>query len=82
MASFSQNDISAQMRRYAADISSLAEEFQQRFLDFAAIEKEITPFYSTFSVDPDDAPDHRQLELIESQSRHQQQLDKGRFQEI
>ena len=82
MASFSQNDISVQMRRCAADISSLAEEFQQRFLDFAAIEKEITLFYSIFSVDPDDAPDHRQLELIEPQSRHQQQLDKGRFQEI
>ncbi|KAJ8346315.1 hypothetical protein AAFF_G00215920 [Aldrovandia affinis] len=84
------------MRRYAADISSLAEEFQQRFRDFAAIEKEITLFPSPFSVDPDDAPDHLQLELIELQcgaecrSRHQQlplvnfyrQLDKGRFQEI
>ncbi|KAJ8379024.1 hypothetical protein AAFF_G00231930 [Aldrovandia affinis] len=83
------------MRRYAADISTLAEEFQQRFRDFAAIEKEITLF-SSFSVDPDDAPDHLQLELIELQcdaecrSRHQQlplvnfyhQLDKGRFQEI
>ncbi|KAJ8358030.1 hypothetical protein AAFF_G00042690 [Aldrovandia affinis] len=84
------------MRRYAADISSLAEEFQQRFRDFAAIEKEITLFSSPFSLDPDDAPDHLQLELIELQcdakcrSRHQQlplvnfyrQLDKGRFQEI
>ncbi|KAJ8362531.1 hypothetical protein AAFF_G00369740 [Aldrovandia affinis] len=84
------------MRSYAADISSLAEEFQQRFRDFAAIEKEITLFPSPFSVDPDDAPDHLQLELIELQcgaecrSRHQQlplvdfyrQLDNGRFQEI
>ncbi|KAJ8358190.1 hypothetical protein AAFF_G00027000 [Aldrovandia affinis] len=55
------------MRRYAADISSLAEEFQQRFRDFAAIEQEITLFPSPFSVDPDDAPDHLQLELIELQ---------------
>ncbi|KAJ8377977.1 hypothetical protein AAFF_G00249670 [Aldrovandia affinis] len=61
-----------------------------------AIEKKITLFSSPFSVDPDDAPDHLQLELIELQcdaecrSRHQQlplvnfyrQLDKGRFQEI
>ncbi|KAJ8378735.1 hypothetical protein AAFF_G00236550 [Aldrovandia affinis] len=81
------------MRRYAADISSLAEEFQQRFRDFAAIEKEITLFSSPFSMDPDDALDHLQLELIElhcdaeCRSRHQQlplvifyrQLDKGRL---
>ncbi|XP_061668281.1 general transcription factor II-I repeat domain-containing protein 2B-like [Syngnathoides biaculeatus] len=84
------------MTKYAADISSLVEEFQQRFRDFAAIEKEITLFSSPFSVDPDDAPDHLQLELIELQcdaehrSRHQQlplvnfyrQLDEGRFQAI
>ncbi|XP_053505708.1 general transcription factor II-I repeat domain-containing protein 2A isoform X1 [Ictalurus furcatus] len=90
------NNISAQMRRYAADISSLDEEFQWRFRDFAAIEKDIRLFSSPFSVDPDDAPDHLQLELTELQcdaechSRHQQlplvnfyrQLDKGRFQEI
>ncbi|KAJ8362534.1 hypothetical protein AAFF_G00369770 [Aldrovandia affinis] len=55
------------MRRYAADISSLAEEFQQRFRDFAAIEQEITLFPLLSSVDPDDAPDHLQLELIELQ---------------
>lgn len=96
MTSFPQNSISAQMRRYATDISSLVEEFQQRFRDFAAIEKDITLFSSPFSVNPDDAPDHLQLELIELQcdaecrSRHQQlplvtfyhQLDQGRFQEI
>uniref|UniRef100_A0A8D2LVJ3 Uncharacterized protein n=1 Tax=Varanus komodoensis TaxID=61221 RepID=A0A8D2LVJ3_VARKO len=96
MTSFPQNNMSAQIRRYEADISSLAEEFQQRFRDFAAIEKEIMLFSSPFSVDPDDAPDHLQLELIELQcdvecrSRHQQlplvnfyrQLDKDRFQEI
>ncbi|KAK3559088.1 hypothetical protein QTP86_003361 [Hemibagrus guttatus] len=83
------------MGRYAADISSLAEEFQQRFRDFAAIEKEITLFSSPFSVDPDDAPDHLQLDLIEMHCdvecrSHQQlhlvnfyhQLEKGRFQEI
>ncbi|KAF7243378.1 General transcription factor II-I repeat domain-containing protein 2 [Varanus komodoensis] len=96
MTSFPQNNMSAQIRRYEADISSLAEEFQQHFRDFAAIEKEITLFSSPFFVDPDDAPDHLQLELIELQcdakcrSRHQQlplvnfyrQLDKDRFQEI
>ncbi|KAF7247962.1 Cartilage-associated protein [Varanus komodoensis] len=39
----------------------------EHFLDFAAIEKEITLFSSPFSVDPDNAPDHLQLELIELQ---------------
>ena len=99
MTSFPENNIRAQMRRCAADISSQAEEFeefQQRFQDFAAIEKEITLFSSPFSVVPDNATEHLQLELIELQSdaecrsRHQQlplvnfylQLDKGRFQEI
>ena len=96
MTSFPQNNISARMRRCAADISSLAQEFQQSFRDFAVIEKEITLFSSSFSVDPDDAPDRLQLEVIELQcdaqcrSQHQQlrlvslqrQLDKGRFQEI
>ena len=95
MTSFSENNISAQIRRCAEDISSLAEEFQQCFQDFAAIEKEITLFSSPFSVIPDNALD-LQLELIELQcdvedrSRHQHlplvnfyhQLDKGRFQEI
>ncbi|XP_068107468.1 general transcription factor II-I repeat domain-containing protein 2-like [Hyperolius riggenbachi] len=96
MNSFSQDNISVQMSRYAADIASLAEEFKRRFQDFAAIEKEISLFSSPFSVDPDDAPEQLQLELIELQcdselrSRYQQlslvnfyrQLDKGRFQEI
>ncbi|KAK3549650.1 hypothetical protein QTP86_005414 [Hemibagrus guttatus] len=78
MTSFPQNNISVQMRRYATDVSSLVEEFQQRFRDFAAIEKDIILFSSPFSVDPDDAPEHLQLELIELQcdaeyrSRHQQ----------
>ncbi|XP_068110957.1 general transcription factor II-I repeat domain-containing protein 2-like [Hyperolius riggenbachi] len=96
MNSFSQDNISVQRSRYAADIASLAEEFKRRFQDFAAIEKEISLFSSPFSVDPDDAPEQLQLELIELQcnselrSRYQQlslvnfyrQLDKGRFQEI
>lgn len=96
MTRFPQSNVSAQMRRYASDISSLAEEFRQRFQDFAAIEKEIAIFSSPFSVDTDDVPDHLQLELIElqcdaeSRSRHQQlslanfyrQLDKDRFREI
>nr|DBA20368.1 TPA: hypothetical protein GDO54_017157 [Pyxicephalus adspersus] len=96
MNSFSQDNISVQMSRYAADIASLAGEFKRRFQDFASIEKEISLFSSPFSVDPDDAPDQLQLELIELhcdselRSRYQQlslvnfyrQLDKGRFQEI
>uniref|UniRef100_K7G2H6 SPIN-DOC-like zinc-finger domain-containing protein n=1 Tax=Pelodiscus sinensis TaxID=13735 RepID=K7G2H6_PELSI len=96
MNSFPQDNISAQTSRYAADIASLAGEFKRRFQDFAAIEKEISLFSSPFSVDPDDAPDQLQLELIELhcdselRSRHQQlslvnfyrQLDKSRFQEI
>ncbi|XP_072274649.1 general transcription factor II-I repeat domain-containing protein 2A-like [Pyxicephalus adspersus] len=93
MNSFSQDNISVQMSRYAADIASLAGEFKRRFQDFAAIEKEISLFSSPFSVDPDDAPDQLQLELhcdSELRSRYQQlslvnfyrQLDKGRFQEI
>ena len=79
--------------KYAADISCLVEEFQQRFRDFAALEKEITLFSSPFFVDPDDAPEHLQLELIKLQcdtESHQQlpldnfyrQLNKGRFQAI
>jgi len=84
------------MGNYAADISSLVGEFQQRFHNFAAIEKEITLFPSPFSVVPDNAPGHLQLELIELQcdveccSQYQQlplanfysQLDKDRFQGI
>ncbi|GAA6104202.1 general transcription factor II-I repeat domain-containing protein 2 [Tachysurus ichikawai] len=91
MTSFPHNNISMHIRRYVAERSSLAEEFRQRFRDFAAIEREIKLFSSPFSVDPDDATEHLQLELIELQcdaefwSRHQQlplvdfyrQLDKG-----
>lgn len=96
MARFPESNVSAQTKRYASDIKSLAEEFTRRFRDFAAIEKDIALFSSPFSVDTDNVPDHLQLELIElqcdaeSRSRHQQlslanfyrQLDKGRFQEI
>ena len=85
-----------QTRRYALDISSLAEEFKGCFQDFAAIEKEIILFSSPFSVETDDVPNHLQLELIELQcdtescNWHQQlslanmyrQLDKDRFREI
>ena len=78
MTRFPQSNFSAQTRRYALDISSLAEEFKARFQDFAAIEKEITLFFSPFSVETDDVPNHSQLELIEpqcdteSRNRHQQ----------
>ncbi|CAI5784417.1 Hypothetical predicted protein [Podarcis lilfordi] len=65
MKCFPQENISAQTSRYAADIASLAGEFKQRFQDFAAIEKETSLFSSPFSVDPNDAPDQLQLELIE-----------------
>ena len=96
MTRFPQSNFSAQTRRCALDISSLAEEFKARFQDFAAIEKEITLFSSPFSVETDDVPSHSQLELIEpqcdteSRNRHQQlslanfyrQLDKDRFREI
>ena len=89
ITSFPENNISAQMRRYAANSSSL--EFQQRFQDFAAIKRRSRFFSSPFSVVPDNAPDHLQLELIELQcdaecrSRHRQlplvnfyrQLDKA-----
>ncbi|KAJ7344928.1 hypothetical protein JRQ81_000878, partial [Phrynocephalus forsythii] len=42
VTNFPENNMSAQIRRYEADISSLVEEFQQHFQDFAAIEKEFT----------------------------------------
>ena len=80
MTCFPAHNISAQMRRYAANISSLTEEFQQRFRDFATIEKEITLFSSPVSVDHNDVPAHLQLDLIELKC--DQQLDKYRFQEI
>ena len=84
------------MRKYATEIASLSAEFKGRFQDFAVIEKDMLLFSSPFSVDPDDAPHHLQLELIELQrhdelrSRHQQlslvnfyqQLDKDRSPEI
>lgn len=63
--------------------TSLAEKVQQHFWDFAAIEK-IMPFSSPSSMDPDDAPDHLQPELIELQCdteyrrQHQQLLPPAR----
>ncbi|XP_073470399.1 general transcription factor II-I repeat domain-containing protein 2-like [Aquarana catesbeiana] len=92
MNSFPQDNIRAQMSKYAAVITSLAGKFKWRFQDFVAIKNEISLFSSPFSV----APDQLQLELIELhcdselRSHHQQlslvnfyrQLDKSRFQEI
>ncbi|KAF7237537.1 Chromodomain-helicase-DNA-binding protein 1-like [Varanus komodoensis] len=74
MTSFPQNNMSAQIRRYEADISSLAEEFQQRFRDFAAIEKEIIEL----QCDAECRSRHQQLPLV----TFYRQLDKDRFQEI
>ena len=96
MTRFPQSTFSVQTRRYALDISSLAEKFKAHFQDFAAFEKEISLFSSPFSVDTEYVPNHLQLELIElqcdteSRNRHQQlsltnfyqQLDKDRFREI
>ncbi|KAJ8366424.1 hypothetical protein AAFF_G00355780 [Aldrovandia affinis] len=83
------------MRRYAADISSLAEEFQQRFRDFAAIEQEITLFpllspwtlmtlqttCSWSSLSCSVAPSVQSAPTAPLLSTFYQ-LDKGRFQEI
>ena len=93
---FPQNNIGAQMKSYATAIASLFVEFNQRFQDFAVIEKDMLLFSSPFSVDPDDAPPQLQLELIELQchdewrGKHQQlslldfycMLDKDRFPEM
>ncbi|XP_078271885.1 general transcription factor II-I repeat domain-containing protein 2 isoform X1 [Rhinoraja longicauda] len=49
-------NICAQTKRYATAIASLTMEFNERFWDFEAIEKDMLLFSSPFSVDPDDAP--------------------------
>lgn len=67
MISFPQDKISAQTRRCAADIASLAEEIKQCFQDFEAFQKHIVLFSSPFSADPDNAPDQLQLELTDLQ---------------
>lgn len=64
--SFPQDNIGAQMMSYATAIASLSMEFNKRFCDFAVIEKDMLLF-SSFSVDPDDAPPQLQMELIELQ---------------
>lgn len=67
MDSYPQDNIGAQTKRYAAAIASLTVEFNERFRDFAAIEKDVLLFCSPFSVDLDDAPHQLQLKLIELQ---------------
>ena len=52
-------------KKYAEALIPLASDFNDRFWDFAAIEKEILLFTSPFSVDPDEAPKNLQLELLE-----------------
>lgn len=86
---FSTDEYQCAYEENRADISFLAEQFQQRVLDLAG-------FSSPFSVNPGDAPDHLQVELIKLQCDaechiwHQQlllfnfyhQLYESRFQEI
>ena len=52
-------------KKYAEALIPLISEFNNRFRDFAAIEKEILLFTSPFSVDLDEIPENLQLELIE-----------------
>lgn len=96
MDSFPEDNIGAQRKRYATAIASLSLEFNERFRDFAFIEKDMFLLSSSFSMDADDALPQLQLELIDLQcdnewrSRHHQlylvdfyqQLDKGRFPEM
>ena len=51
-------------KKYAEALIPLISEFNDRFRDFAVIEKEVL-FTSPFSVDPDETPENLQLELIE-----------------
>ena len=51
-------------KKYAETLIPLASNFNDRFRDFAAIEKEILLFASLFSVEADEAPKNLHLELI------------------
>ena len=82
-------------KKYAESLIPLPSDFNDRFRDFAAIEKNIV-IHSPFIVDPNETPKNLQLELIELQcdnecrSRLQhlflvpfyQQLGKSKFPEI
>jgi len=57
----------AACRRYAAALSELRGEFERRFKDVRACEKEFKLFSAPFDVDSVDVADDLQLELIELQ---------------
>uniref|UniRef100_A0A3Q4NAB6 Cugbp, Elav-like family member 1 n=1 Tax=Neolamprologus brichardi TaxID=32507 RepID=A0A3Q4NAB6_NEOBR len=57
---FSTDEYQCAYEENRADVSFLAEQFQQRVLDLAG-------FSSPFSVNPGDAPDHLQVALIKLQ---------------
>ncbi|XP_076864060.1 general transcription factor II-I repeat domain-containing protein 2A [Brachyhypopomus gauderio] len=74
---FPNANIPENMDKYVTVLTSLIKEFNKRFQDFAAIEKDIQVFSSPFSVDVEGVQGEVQLELIEMQcddtlrSRHQ-----------
>ena len=90
---FPKANISAQKEKYVSVIASLMAEFNHRFQDFSAIEKEIKMFSTPFLVDAEEVEESLQLELIEMQcddslkSQHQlfslpdfyQSLDNAKF---
>uniref|UniRef100_A0A8C4N5T9 HAT C-terminal dimerisation domain-containing protein n=1 Tax=Eptatretus burgeri TaxID=7764 RepID=A0A8C4N5T9_EPTBU len=60
----------AACRRYAAALSELRGEFERRFKDVRACEKEFKLFSAPFDVDSVDVADDLQLELIECSESH------------
>ena len=51
-------------KKYVESLIPFASDFNDRFRDFAAIEKKILLFTSPFSVDPNEATKNLQRELI------------------
>lgn len=71
--SFSQDNIGEQMKRYVTAIESLSVEFNGRFRDFAAIEKD-----TRLQCEDEWRGRHQQLSLVD----FYRQLDKARFPEM